>query len=97
MRRSIQYLTITYQKNPITWFEIYVEDMFRVKAFYELVFNCSLKREKTDGSFEAQVGIGADDLDAALGWIFRDLVGLVFCRILLMLGGHPDVLDRLEK
>ena len=39
--------------NPVTWFEIYVEDLARAKIFYESVFNCSLIPEKTDGSFEA--------------------------------------------
>ena len=39
--------------NPVTWFEIYVEDLARAKAFYESVFDCSLLPEKTDGSFEA--------------------------------------------
>jgi predicted enzyme related to lactoylglutathione lyase len=39
--------------NPVTWFEIYVEDLARAKIFYESVFHCSLIPEKTDGSFEA--------------------------------------------
>lgn len=28
--------------NPIVWFEIYVQDMPRAKAFYEAVFGCEL-------------------------------------------------------
>lgn len=28
--------------NPIVWFEIYVQDMARAKAFYEAVFECEL-------------------------------------------------------
>lgn len=28
--------------NPIVWFEIYVQDMPRAKAFYEAVFQCEL-------------------------------------------------------
>ena len=28
--------------NPAVWFEIYVQDMPRAKAFYEAVFQCSL-------------------------------------------------------
>ena len=28
--------------NPIVWFEIYVQDMARAKAFYEAVFQCQL-------------------------------------------------------
>jgi len=30
------------KSNPITWFEIYVQDMPRAKAFYEAVFQCEL-------------------------------------------------------
>lgn len=39
--------------NPVTWFEIYVDDLQRAKDFYELVFGCTLIPEKSDGSFEA--------------------------------------------
>ena len=28
--------------NPVVWFEIYVQDMARAKAFYEAVFECQL-------------------------------------------------------
>lgn len=28
--------------NPVGWFEIYVQDMDRAKAFYEAVFQCTL-------------------------------------------------------
>ena len=44
---------MTSKANPVTWFEIYVEDLARAKIFYESVFNCALIPEKTDGSFEA--------------------------------------------
>ena len=30
--------------NPVGWFEIYVEDIARAKAFYESVFGCELQR-----------------------------------------------------
>jgi uncharacterized protein len=30
--------------NPAIWFEIYVQDMGRAKAFYESVFQCKLER-----------------------------------------------------
>lgn len=30
------------KNNPIGWFEIYVQDMPRAKAFYEAVFECQL-------------------------------------------------------
>ena len=29
-------------KNPISWFEVYVQDMARAKTFYEGVFQCEL-------------------------------------------------------
>ncbi|WP_159650882.1 VOC family protein [Vibrio atypicus] len=32
------------QTNPVGWFEIYVDDMERAKAFYESVFGVSLER-----------------------------------------------------
>lgn len=28
--------------NPVVWFEIYVQDMARARAFYEAVFQCTL-------------------------------------------------------
>jgi predicted enzyme related to lactoylglutathione lyase len=31
-------------KNPIAWFEIYVDDMERAKAFYEMVFEITLSK-----------------------------------------------------
>ena len=30
--------------NPVGWFEIYVDDMARAKAFYEAVFNVTLSK-----------------------------------------------------
>jgi predicted enzyme related to lactoylglutathione lyase len=35
--------------NPVGWFEIYVHDTERAKAFYEAVFNVSLIAENTHG------------------------------------------------
>lgn len=51
-------------KNPINWFEIYVQDMERAKAFYEAVFNIQLtKLEGTEFEMWAfpmrQDGFGA--------------------------------------
>lgn len=52
-------------RNPVTWFEIYVENLERAKTFYETVFDCILTPEQTDGTFEAlrfsgqMPGIGA--------------------------------------
>jgi predicted enzyme related to lactoylglutathione lyase len=38
------------QSNPVGWFEIYVQDMPRAKAFYEKVFAGQL--QKLDGTIE---------------------------------------------
>ncbi len=35
------------ERNPVGWFEIYVQDMSRARAFYEAVFQVSLERLKT--------------------------------------------------
>lgn len=32
------------QRKPVGWFEIYVQDMRRAKAFYEAVFACKLEK-----------------------------------------------------
>ncbi len=36
-------------KNPVNWFEIYVEDMGRAKAFYEAVFGAQLSKLESPG------------------------------------------------
>ena len=43
------------QANPVVWFEIYVQDMDRARAFYETVFDCRLE------------ALGAPDGEAG-GW-----------------------------
>ncbi len=35
--------------NPVRWFEIYVQDMDRAKAFYEAVFGAALTRLESPG------------------------------------------------
>lgn len=35
--------------NPVIWFEIYVQDMDRAKAFYESVFQVTLQELKSPG------------------------------------------------
>ena len=37
------------EHNPVVWFEIYVEDMARAKAFYEEKLYTELKEAKMDG------------------------------------------------
>jgi predicted enzyme related to lactoylglutathione lyase len=44
---------MTATTNPVTSFEIYVDELERARSFYEAVFICTLIPEKTDGSFEA--------------------------------------------
>jgi len=36
-------------KNPVDWFEIYVQDMDRARTFYEAVFDVKLSRLETPG------------------------------------------------
>ena len=36
--------------NPVGWFEIYVDDMPRAKAFYEAVFQTQLEKLETPGT-----------------------------------------------
>ena len=62
---------MTSKTNPVTWFEIYVEDLARAKAFYESVFNFSLIQEKTDGSFEAYRFSGAMPGNGAMGALMK--------------------------
>lgn len=37
------------QSNPVVWFEIYVQDMPRAKAFYEAMLGVQLQRLDTSG------------------------------------------------
>jgi predicted enzyme related to lactoylglutathione lyase len=37
-------------ENPIRWFEIYVQDMARAKAFYATLFDCQFKLLETPGA-----------------------------------------------
>jgi len=46
------------KSNPVAWFEIYVQDMPRAKAFYEAVFQGSLaalKNPEMEGSPEVEM------------------------------------------
>jgi predicted enzyme related to lactoylglutathione lyase len=47
-------------RNPVGWFEIYVQDMARARAFYEVVFDTKLQQLETSGiemwSFPAFAG-----------------------------------------
>jgi predicted enzyme related to lactoylglutathione lyase len=41
--------------NPVTWFEIYVKDMPRAKAFYENTLACKLEKLDTAGPDVAEM------------------------------------------
>ena len=47
---------MTHKRNPVGWFEIYVSDMARARAFYETMLNIEMQPmpnpEAMDGSFE---------------------------------------------
>ncbi|KLN66827.1 VOC family protein [Vibrio sp. VPAP30] len=43
------------QMNPVGWFEIYVDDMQRAKAFYEAVFETSLEQLKNETKMEVDM------------------------------------------
>jgi predicted enzyme related to lactoylglutathione lyase len=57
--------------NPVSWFEIYVEDLGRAKVFYETIFVCSLIPEKTDGSFQAYRLPGGMPGNGAMGALMK--------------------------
>ena len=56
-------------KNPVGWFEIYVNDLERSQAFYEAVFGCSLTPLPDDGSFKALMFPGEPGGSGAMGAI----------------------------
>ncbi len=64
------------QMNPVGWFEIYVDDIKRAKAFYEKVFDVELEalNDPSDGSVEMLAGISF--IPAMIGISFI-LVGTV--------------------
>jgi len=43
-------------KNPITWFEFYVDNMPRVKQFYENVFAVELEKTRWPNWFSIHYG-----------------------------------------
>jgi len=48
------------EENPVRWFEIYVQDMERAKAFYSTLFDCQFKN------------LQAPDMEM---WAFPDAMG----------------------
>ena len=57
-------------KNPIGWFEIYVDDLSRAKQFYESVFNIQLT-ELTPPADDNSLQMWAFPLRHASLWRFR--------------------------
>ena len=56
--------------NPVGWFEIYVQDMDRARAFYEAVFGVSLSRLESPG-IEMWAFPGQPDGAGATGSLVR--------------------------
>lgn len=66
---------VTMQQNPISWFEIYVDDMPRAKKFYEAVLKISLEKLDTPsdalGDMEMQAFPSSMDLYGASGSLVK--------------------------
>lgn len=57
-------------RNPVGWFELYVQDMVRARAFYEAVFDIAL--ERLDGpDLEMWAFPGGDEWPGASGALVR--------------------------
>lgn len=50
--------------NPVAWFEIYVEDMDRAKAFYESMLNVKLEKLETT-EIDMQINMWSFPMDMA--------------------------------
>lgn len=57
--------------NPVGWFEIYVQDMSRAKAFYEAVFQHKLERLNTPPEIELWSFPMAKDRTGASGALVK--------------------------
>lgn len=66
--------------NPVTWFEIYVDDLDRAKKFYEAVFGYSLIEDAADSSFRAYRFPGGDAWKRRYGRIDAAPYAKAFCR-----------------
>ncbi len=51
------------QMNPIGWFEIYVDDMSRAKAFYESVFKVTLDKLDNETGIEVEMWVFPCDME----------------------------------
>ena len=57
--------------NPVTWFEIYVEDMNRARKFYEAVFDCTLIPEENGHDLEIFQFPGSMPGNGAMGALIK--------------------------
>ena len=61
MSASLRHREVEMQSNPVIWFEIYVQDMPRAKAFYEGVLGGKALQKLPSGDLEMWAfGIGAE-------------------------------------
>jgi len=58
-------------RNPVGWFEIYVQDMERARRFYEAVFGTTLQRLNSPGPHEMWAFPMAPDAGGASGALIR--------------------------
>jgi uncharacterized protein len=58
-------------RNPVGWFEIYVQDMARAKAFYEKTFEVALRRLENPGGHEMLAFPGQPDLAGCAGSLIK--------------------------
>jgi predicted enzyme related to lactoylglutathione lyase len=58
-------------KNPVGWFEIYVDELDRAQKFYEAVFKAKLIPLPSDGSFDALMFPGEMPGSGAMGALMK--------------------------
>jgi predicted enzyme related to lactoylglutathione lyase len=58
-------------RNPVGWFEIYVQDMERARRFYEAVFRTTLQKLNSPGPHEMWAFPMAADAGGASGALIR--------------------------
>jgi uncharacterized protein len=59
------------QSNPVTWFEIYVDDLTRARDFYHSVFHYEFTHIPFNGDFEAYLFQGSMPAVGALGALMK--------------------------
>ena len=57
--------------NPVGWFEIYVQDMNRAKAFYESVFKTQLQKLRSPGGLDMWAFPMQPEANGAAGALIR--------------------------